>query len=121
MSERREFFTAQGGYVLMQQAHEVAGTEHHLMNGSGELVAHLSQPGQQCPRLFACTAGDNDLGVDLEDGEVLQLGLWLLDQLMDPWEREQVHRTLQLTRQRLGLDPDPAEYAQLPDLDPEPF
>lgn len=105
MSERREFFTASGGYVLLHPAATDEGSPPH-------------------PALFACTAGDNDMGVQLEDHEQLQLGLWLLDQVMDEWERGQVHRLLQLTRRRLQLDPEPMpDYDEQgrAQLDPEPF
>lgn len=87
MNERREFFTGDGGYVLMAPADRAVP--------DGE------------PVRFACTAGDTDQGVHLQDHELLGLGLWLLDQVMDEWERGQVHRLLQLTRRRLQLDPEP--------------
>lgn len=69
MSLRDEWFTADGGYVLQQTADPGA----------------LEDPGQ--PLLFACTAGDNDQGVELTADECLRLGRWLLRQALpeDEW------------------------------------
>lgn len=58
MSTSEQFYTADGGYVLLMEAGTVPGY----------------------PMRFACTAGDDDMGVALTTDEALRLGTWLLKQ-----------------------------------------
>lgn len=73
---REEFFTVDGGYVLLQRAHE----GYDLMaEGESEPVRRIPA----APLRFACTAGDNDLGVALEPQERMRLARWLIEQTLD--------------------------------------
>lgn len=64
-----EFFTTDGGYVLMDGGFHTPDDE---------------------PLRFACTAGDNDQGVMLTTDECIRLGVWLLKQAVARACREPV-------------------------------
>lgn len=78
MSRRDEWFTFDGGYVLQQAADGGA----------------MEAPDR--PLLFACTAGDNDQGVELTEAECLMLGRWLLRQALPEGEWRAVAHVLRV-------------------------
>lgn len=93
MSRRDEWFTFAGGYVLQQAPTEGA----------------LEDPGQ--PLLFACTAGDTDLGVELTEAECLQLGRWLLRHALPEPEWRAVAHVLRVLPSVALLEATNAELA----------
>ena len=81
-STTSEWFTASGGYVLQMDAGKVSGY----------------------PMRFACTAGDDDMGVVLDAVECVRLGGWLLSQAMSLDEVGILRGLIKLAEHRLGAD-----------------